>query len=177
MISRLPADHPLHRMFAGLVEQVFESELGLCSPGMTNYLTEMLVEFIHIDQVFRLRAVDGETIREISRMEAEAHISRELSMSQRRCVVNRYIGDFTLFWTGVYPESLRPRHCAGTSRFEEYLLQGRRSYGIASELTTNDDRPPASLLRDLSEHFEFCVHGLRIVRSNWESLPPGMGQN
>lgn len=171
MISRLPADHPLQRLFAGLVEQVFESELGCCSPAMTNYLTDMLVEFTHIDQVFRLRGVDGETIREISRMEAEAHLGADLSQTQKRCLVNRYIGDFTLFWTGVYPEWLRPRHPAGVSRFEEYLLQGRRSYGIASELAREDDRPPASLLRDLSEHFEFCVHGLRIVRSNWESLP------
>ncbi|MBL8879779.1 MAG: hypothetical protein JNG88_11725 [Phycisphaerales bacterium] len=171
MISRLPADHPLHKLFAGLVEQVFETELGFCSPAMTNYLTEMLVEFTHIDQVFRLHSVDGATIREVSRMEAEAHLGVDLSGTQRRCLLNRYIGDYTLFWTGVYPEWLRPRHAAGASRFEEYLLQGRRSYGIASELASNGDRPPASLLRDLSEHFEFCVHGLRIVRSNWESLP------
>lgn len=177
MESRLPVDHPLHRMFAGLVEQVFEAELGLCSPGITNYLTDMLVEFTHIDQVFRLRSVDGETIREISKMEAAAHWGAQLSPTQRRCVLNRYIGDFTLFWTGVYPEWLRPRHHSGTSRFEEYLLQGRRSYGIASELTTEDDCPPASLLRDLSEHFEYCVHGLRIVRSNWESLPGSIRQN
>ncbi len=161
------AGHPLRKLFSGTVEQVFMSDLGICDHRLTDYLGDVLCEFVHVDQIFRLRTVDGAAIREISRMEAEAHLDDSVSASQRMRIVNRYIGDFTLFWTGVYPEQLRPR-VACVDRLGEYVLQGRRSYGIASELTSPNDQPPASLLRLLSDQFEACVHGLRRVRDEWE---------
>jgi hypothetical protein len=83
--------------------------------------------------------------------------------------VNQYIGDFTLFWAGVYPEILRPRHC-GVDRLVPYVQVGKRSYGIASELSGTHDVPPAELLAQLSDQFEFCVHGLHLVRAGWEQL-------
>jgi hypothetical protein len=168
MTPRIDPAHPLHRLFSGLVEQVFEADIGICDPHLVDYLSEVLVDFVHIDQIYSLRTVDGETIRDLSQFRA-ADLGPELSTEQRQRLVNKYIGDFTLFWSGVYPESLRPRH-AGVDRLREFVLQGRRSYGIASELTRTDDRPPAAVLQSLSEQFEFCVHGLRLVRAGWEQL-------
>jgi hypothetical protein len=164
MDSRLDNGQTLQQMFAGLVEQVFESDLGLCSPRLTDYVSGLLAEFVHVDRIYRLRNVDGDVIREVSRMEAEGLLGGEVSSSARRYMINRYIGDFTLFWTGVYPESLRPR-LAGVDRLHEFLLQGRRSYGIASELAPPDAQPDPALLRELSHEFEACVHGLQRVRS------------
>lgn len=162
-MGRLEEGRKLQQLFAGIVEQVFESDLGLCSPRLTDYLAALLAEFVHIDRIYRLRNVDGEVIREVSRMEAEGLLGGDVSGSNRRWLINRYIGDFTLFWTGVYPENLRPRH-AGVDRLGEYLLQGKRSYGIASELARPGSQPDAALLRELSLEFEACVHGLQRVR-------------
>ena len=152
----------------GMVEHVFMVEVGICDLQVTRYLTQILTEFVHTDRIFRLQTVDGDTIRSVSRMEADAALPAAVDDAQRRRLVNRYIGDFTLFWTGVYPETLRPRHQHGADRLREYLLQGKRSYGIASELSTNDADPPANLLASLSEQFECCVHGLHLVRESWE---------
>ena len=46
---------------------------------------------------------------------------------------HRHIGDFTLFWTGVYPEMLRRlQSLLSKDRFVDYCEQGKRSYYIAS---------------------------------------------
>lgn len=169
MFSRIHPDHPLRKFFNGLVEQAFMADLGVCDPQLTEYLGEMLVDFVHVDRIYQMRTVDGEAIREISRLEAEAYLGPSVPETRRRWLVNKYIGDFTLFWTGVYPETLR-RARFGGDRLREYLLQGKRSYGIAGDLSLEDSKPPAALLRHLSEQFEFCVHGLHLVREGWRQI-------
>ena len=169
MSAEFLAGHPLRRLFAGMVEQVFMTDVGICDPTVTDYVSDVLVEFVHVDRIYRLRSVDGETIREISRMEAEAHFAPGLSEGARRRLIHKYIGDFTLFWTGVYPETLRPQH-AGVDRLREYMLQGKRCYGIAGELSAANDDPPGSVLQNLSQQFEYCVHGLHLVRASLEQL-------
>ncbi len=177
MTPTLGAGHPLRRLFDGLVEQVFLVDLGIGDPGLTSYVGEMLAEFVHMDHIYRLRTVDNQVIRELSRMEAEADLGGELDETRRRRLINKYIGDFTLFWAGVYPENLRPARHGGIDLLEVYLRQGKRSYGIASELTAAREHPPASVLYQLSEQFEYCVHGLHLVRQGWEQLSRNPGKN
>lgn len=165
------SDHPtLHQLFAGMVEQVFLSEIGICDVRLTSYLSGLLADFVHTDRIHRLRGPDGEGIRELSRMEVDAILPLAASPTERTRLVNRYIGDYTLFWTGVYPENLRAKRQYGADRLREYLVQGKRSYGIASELTSPDSDPPAVLLANLSEQFECCVHGLHRVRESLSAL-------
>lgn len=161
--------HALRQLFSGMVEQVFLADVGVCDVRLTDYLTQMLTEFVHADDVYRLHDVDGGAICELARMRADAYLGPDVPEKSRRRDVNRFIGDFTLFWTGVYPEQLRPRH-AGVDRLGEYVLEGKRSYGIASDLSDGAKFPPADLLERLSDQFEVCVHGLRLVRANWEQL-------
>lgn len=170
MVPKVPKQHPLRRLFDGMVEQVFMSEIGICNPRLTDYLGEMLSEFVHVDQIFRMRSVDGSAICELSRIEADSCLGPNVAEQERRRLINRYIGDFTLFWVGVYPESLRPR-LAGCDRMAEFLMQGKRSYGIAGELSSESSDPPGGLLRQLSLEFEHCVHGLQLVRRGWGQLP------
>lgn len=167
MIARIARDHPLRRMFGGVVEQVFQAEVGICNPRLTDYLSDLLADFVHVDQIYRLETIDGRTICEVSRMEADACLGATADDERRRQIINRYIGDFTLFWAGVYPEHLRLRR-RGPDRLREYLLQGKRSYTIAGSLTDPDEEPPGALYRQLSEEFESCVHGLNLVRSSWD---------
>ncbi len=167
----------LRRLFSGLVEQIFMAEVGICAPALTDYLGQLLFEFVHMDRVFRLRTVDGAVIREISQMRAEAEVRVRLGDHSRARLVNRYIGDFTLFWAGLFPESLRPRRNFGADRLREYMLEGKTGYELASELSDMGDVPPAELLFDLSRQFESCVHGLHLVRENWEQMSRTPRQN
>src|SRR3984957_20441275 len=97
-------NHPLRRLFAGLTEQTFQSTLGVADPRLTDYLSELLSRFVHIDAIYRLAGTDGRRLEEVADMMIEAE---ELPPEGRtRREVHRHIGDFTLFWTGVYREAL-----------------------------------------------------------------------
>ena len=83
--------------------------------------------------------------------------------------VHRHIGDFTLFWTGVYPEALkRLRSVMSKDHFIDYCEQGKRSYYIASTFGDAPFHDEAVVLRRLSDEFELCAYGLSQVRREWE---------
>ena len=83
--------------------------------------------------------------------------------------VYRHIGDFTLFWTGVYPEALRQlQPSSARDSLLDYTAQGKRSYRIAGEFDIAPYADEAPVLMRLADEFELCSIGLRKVRSEWE---------
>ena len=126
------ADHPLRKLFTGLTEQTFIETLGLADPPLTDYLSGMLSRFINLDAVFRLRDSKGRRLEEVAEMMIEAEAMPREGRTRRE--VHRHIGDFTLFWTGVYPEALdRLRSALCKDHFIDYCSQGKRSYYLASK--------------------------------------------
>src|SRR5262249_55007846 len=84
-------------------------------------------------------------------------------------VCHRHVGDFTLFWTGVYPEALGRLQATGSAdALISYQTQGKRSYYVASTLSTGSDQ--VSVLRRLSDQFELCAFALSRVRREWEKF-------
>src|SRR3954463_12236937 len=98
-------DHPLRKLFSGLTEQTFMATLGVADPPLTDYLSELLSRFIAMDAVYRLRDLTGRRLEEVVDMVIEAEAMPPEGRTRRE--VHRHIGDFTLFWTGVYPEAVR----------------------------------------------------------------------
>jgi hypothetical protein len=168
--------HPLRRLFAGLTEQTFLETLGVADPSLTDYLSVLLSRFVHFDSIYRLRDLQGKRLDEVTAMVLEAE---QLPPEGRTCrEVHRHIGDFTLFWTGVYPEALRKlRSVMSRDHFIDFCQQGKRSYYIASTYDDEPYRDEAPVLRRLSEEFELCAYGLTQVRREWEKQPrPPEGQ-
>ena len=162
-------DHPLRRLFAGLTEHAFLETLGLADPHLTDYLSLLLSRFLHLDAIYRLRNTAGRRLEEVAEMVLEAQGLPPEGRTRRE--VHRHIGDFTLFWTGVYPEALqRMRSYASKDYFIDYCEQGKRSYYIASTFEDEAYREEAPVLRRLSEEFELCAYGLTQVRREWERL-------
>ena len=78
--------------------------------------------------------------------------------ADRRRECHRHVGDFTLFWTGVYPEALgKLQGSDSPDHLINYQQQGKRSYYLASTLDDGDEAP---VLRRLSHEFELCAFGL-----------------
>ena len=158
-------DHPLKLLFTGLVEHAFQAELGICDPALSDYVADLLIEFVHVDQPLIAKGTEGQPVSELAEIlrQLEAGADEPQRVRDRR--VHQRIGDFTLFWAGVFPEGVRRSPGpAWRDRISEYVVCGKRSYAIASELTQPAEDPPADLLKRLSDDFEFCVHGLGIVR-------------
>ena len=172
MWSPLP-DHPLRRLFAGLTEQTFLTKLGLGDPHLIDYLSELLSRFIHFDALFKLRDAEGKRLEEVAAMMLEVEAMPPEGRTCRE--VHRHIGDFTLFWTGVYPEALgRLQAVLCKDHFIDYTQQGKRSYYIASTFEGEPYREEAPVLRRLSEEFELYAYGLNQVRREWERGQPGL---
>ena len=165
-------DHPLRRLFAGLTEQTFLTTLGVGDPPLIDYLSQLLARFIHLDAIFRLRNTQGKRLEEVADMMLEGESLPPEGRTRRE--VHRHIGDFTLFWTGVYPEALeRLRNALSKDRFIDYCEQGKRSYYIASTFDEGAYREEAPVLRRLSDEFELYAYGLNQVRREWERMQPG----
>lgn len=140
----------------------------MCSPALTNYLANLLVEFTHIDRLQAIRHAQGKQLDQIATRVAVLSDDPSSEPTERSRIVYRHIGDYTLFWAGVYPEQLRRTHRPNTDTLLDYVSQGKRSYAIVSELVRDEDVPPPSLFRHLSEEFEHCLYGLSLVRRGWE---------
>ena len=173
-----PAEHPLRRLFAALAEHAFFSHLGVADPPLIDYLSTLLSRFVHADAVYRLRGHAGRPLTELADLVVEAE---QLPGGRTRREYYRHIGDFALFWTGVFPETLNgPRSRRCKDHLVDYTVQGKRGYLLTSRLDAEDHRDDdAGLFRRLSEQFEVCAVGLRRVRAEWEELgrdvPPGTG--
>lgn len=157
---------PIGRYFAGLTESTFQSQLGVVDPPLIDYLTLLLLQSIRSDVMHRIRSVTGKPLMSVPEMVAEA--SARLGDAKRE--LHRHIGDFTLFWAGVYPESLRASESVTSDQFESYCSYGKRSYLIASSIEAPEDEiPSAEVLERLSERYDLCCYGLREVRRQWEA--------
>lgn len=155
----------LRRFFAGLAEQTFQVQLGVADPPLIDYLSDLLARFLRNDTVHRVRSVRGRPLTEIGQMLLEAN--QRIGPAKRE--VHRHIGDFSLFWAGLYPESLRKRHGDDWDRFGDYVTHGRRAYLIASSIDQGqEETAPADVLERLGHDFELCAYGLREVRREWE---------
>jgi hypothetical protein len=162
------ASHPnmLRRFFSGIAEYTFLTRLGVADPPLVDYLSDLLTRFVRNDMAYRVRGLTGKRLIEVAEMLTEA----DERVGDARREVHRHIGDFTLFWSGVYPESL-PRRQRNVCRDHliDYRAEGKRSYWIASNIETEAEKnAPGPLLARLSENFELCVYGLREVRREWE---------
>src|SRR5688500_66258 len=154
----------VRRFFSGLTEYAFEARLGVANPALVDYIAELLVRFVRSDELYRLRSVRGQRLVQVADMLAEAQ-HRE---GPARRQVHRHIGDFTLFWTGVYPEVVESMRRGSKDALIDYQQQGKRAYWIASTIPVEKETAPPDGLTQLGEQFDLCVYGLGELRLQWE---------
>ncbi len=137
MGHHLPESHPLHRLFRGLTEHAFLSELGIGDPRLVGYVADLLARFVPIENLYPLRDAEGRRLTEVTAMLSEAEAAGD-EEHRREC--HRHVGDYTLFWTGVFPEAVARLKAAGTAsdRLLDYQRQGKRSYYLASTYRGDD---------------------------------------
>src|SRR5260370_27152777 len=146
MTRAIPQSHPLHRLFRGITEHTFQSELGIAAPRLVGYVANLLACFVPSQTIWRLRDSQGRRLHEVTAMVAEAETASD---ADRRRQCHRHVGDFTLFWTGVYPEALAKLQARGSADYLiDFQRQGKRSYYLASTLEYGEEAP---VLRRLTQ--------------------------
>ena len=166
--------HPLFRLLAELTQRNFTANLGWPDTEVIGYLTEVLVDFVHVDRLYRIRDARGRRVEEVAEMLAEGDILHRADSLERERTVHKHIGDYTLFMAGVFPEFVRRLRTSKVlipaDAFLDYVQVGKRSYRIVSEFPSEFPGGPSPLFRKLSENFELCVFGLGYVRADLDRL-------
>jgi len=161
-------------LFNTLTERSFEKRLDYPDREVIRYLADLLTDFIHIDNVYKIRAATGRRVEEVAEMLLEADLFSRAESLDRERDVHKHIGDFTLFMTGIFPEYVRrlrtSKAVLNRDALVDYIKTGKRSYWIVSEHTYGAYSKTSPLFRKLSKDFELCVFGLGYVRDDLERL-------
>lgn len=137
--------------------EVVHRELPDADPIVEAYIVDLLVRFMRTDQVFALRDSAGQRLMSIGEMLPEGDVSLNANSFERERQVHQHIGDFLLFWSGLFPEYLG-------SSVTDSALQGKESYHVVSTFDLPPHEHEAPTFKRLSEDFEDYRFALRGVR-------------
>ena len=169
----IPESHPLYRLFLDLVERHYRGDLGLHNPAVHGYVADMLAQFCEINQLYKIRDASGRPLHDVGEMLLESDpVYGPAPSFDRERQVRKHIGDYSLFFAGMFPESInrwRLRR-ARLEGFIDFVKAGKESYYIVSQFDQFEYARVAPLFKQLSEHFERCVYGLNMVKNALQEM-------
>ncbi|GIV01528.1 MAG: hypothetical protein KatS3mg015_0358 [Fimbriimonadales bacterium] len=164
--------HPLRELFLKLVQEAMRTSLGDADEPAEEYIASVVMRFAHLDAA-KLKARDREISDLVEMIEAgDIRLSAQSFDDERRA--HKHIGDYLLFWEGVYPEHLRLLRREGRAAgLIDPLRQGSHSYYVVSTFRFGDYADEADLFERLSEGFADYLRALRSLRARLHSSGPG----
>lgn len=154
--------NPLNRVFREALHASLFDTLGLRDEAVERYVEGLLVEFIHFDGIYKIRDAEGNRVTSVSGMVEEGDVRLKAESFGREREVHKHVGDFLLFWSGMFPEQLR--HLPAPDRVIDCEKQGKFSYYVVSTFEHPPYEQDAPVFRRLSEEFELVREGLSLVR-------------
>lgn len=165
-------EHPIRMYFAQALHQSLHERLGLREiDDVELYLADLLCSFLHNDRIFAIKDADGRPLEAIADMVAEGDVRLNADSFEREREVHKHIGDFLLFWTGLFPEFLdRVKAPGSKDSLIDVVRQGQFSYHIVSTFEHMPYGDEAPTFRKLSTDFEAYRIGLGLVRSSFDGF-------
>jgi len=170
----IPETHPLRQLFAELVNRNYCSNcIGLRDSELCGYVANMLCEFCEAEQMFKVRNSLGRPLSDVGEMLLESDpVYGDCPSFDRERQVRKHIGDYTLFFAGLFPESINHFRLR-RQRLEnlvDLMRAGKESYYIVSKFEFFEYAKVAPLFARLSQEFELCVYGLNLVKNELQEM-------
>ena len=165
--------HPLEQLFMELVARHYAEEIGLRDPQIVNYVAHLMTEFCEVEQLFKIRDAAGRALTDVGEMLVESNpVYGPAPSFDRERQVRKHIGDYTLFFTGMFPESINHFRLRRNrlENFVDWMKAGKESYYIVSKFDCFEYTKVAPLFASLSSHFEQCVYGLNRVKNDLQEM-------
>jgi hypothetical protein len=171
----ISANHPLRGLFQDLVFRRLYGDAQVRDRDIAAYVANLLVEFTHVSNLYRIRNARGERLEDVGEMLVESNPLLEGRSFVREREVRKHIGDYTMFLSGLFPGYVAslPRRGLRLDAFVDYVKAGKESYRIVAAFDQFEYRGEAPLFRRLSDRFELCVYGLNLVTSDLERYQRG----
>lgn len=165
--------HPLRQLLQEKIAYCFGRDVGLRDQEIWAYLANLLTEFCDTRNLYALKNAQGRSLDDVGEMllESDPIFGEALSFDRER-QVRKHIGDFTLFFSGMFPEAIN-RFRLRRQRLEslvDFVHAGKESYFIVSKYDQMEYRKVAPLFGRLSHQFENCVFGLNLVRHELDAM-------
>jgi hypothetical protein len=169
----IPESHPLRKLFEELVARHYAEEIGIRDPEVVAYVSHLLAEFCEADQLFKVRNSADRPLTDIGEMLLESDpVYGPAPSFDRERQVRKHIGDFALFFAGMFPESINHIRLRRQrlENFVEWMKAGKESYYIVSKFEHFEYAKVAPLFAHLSRDFEACVYGLNMVKNDLQEM-------
>jgi hypothetical protein len=168
MPIQVSPNHPLRRLFSELLYKHLIRAAQLDDPQISDYIGDLLVNFTHVDNLYRLRNSEGRRLEDVAEMLIASNPLLEGRSFEYEREVRKHIGDYTLFLTGLFPEYVAKlnRKPFRMDSLIDYLKAGKESYRVVAAFDQFEYRDVAPLFRKLSEKFELCVYGLNLIKDD-----------
>jgi hypothetical protein len=164
--------NPLHQFFTAIVEHYYE-EVGVRNQEVQGYVATLLTEFCQVGNLYKIKNADGRPLCDVGEMLLESDPVYGCAPSfDRERQVRKHIGDYALFFSGMFPESLNGQRLR-RSRMEslvDFVKAGKESYYIVSKFEHFEYARVAPLFRRMAHEFEQLVYGLNQVRNELEEM-------
>ena len=160
----------------GLMEEVvqrnFEESLHLSDRDVMDYVASVLLRFTRTEELYRIRDARGKTLDDVGEMLIASNPLLDAASFDTEREVRKHIGDFTLFFAGLFPEAINQWRLrrARLDALLDYIQTGKESYLIVSEFKQFEYKASAPLFKKMSEEFERCVFGLNLVKRDFERM-------
>jgi hypothetical protein len=163
---RLPS---LQQFFRHQLQQGFQVSGLKSAAGTVEYVSEVLAQFAHAHLFHAIRDADGRPLEYIVELvtawqQAQKDSKGRRDQARERAIV-RYIGDYTLFMSGLFRERVKSRGELGY-----YVAHGRNAFWRSADYEANPARrqtyrqlyeefSPISDTLDYLRRVQFPLHG------------------
>jgi hypothetical protein len=168
----VPESSVLQQFFNHIVERHYE-EVGLRQSEVHAYVANLLTEFCEAENLYKIKNASGRPLSDVGEMLLESDpIYGPAPSFDRERQVRKHIGDYALFLSGMFPESLnrlrlRRQRLEG---FLDFVKAGKESYFIVSKFEHFEYAKVAPLFRRMSEEYERLVYGLNQVKNELQEM-------
>jgi hypothetical protein len=163
--------HAIRAYFSEALHRSLCEKLGLNDEDVISYLEDLLVTFLHDDRIYSLRDEFGNRVESVAEMMLEGDLRYKADSFERERQVHKHIGDYVMFWSGLFPEHLVSLKAPTSKDFLlDYTKQGKFSYHVVSTFEFPPYDGEAITFKKLSEAFEDYQHGLGLVRASFEGF-------
>ena len=124
----VPEGHPLQTFFFDLVREHYSRDIGLRDPQLSAYVANMLTEFTEVEHLLSIRNAEGRQLNDVGEMLLESDpVFGDAPSFDRERQVRKHIGDYTLFFLGMFPEAINKWRLrrARLENFVEFMRAGK----------------------------------------------------
>jgi len=159
MSKKIISGKRLPEFFYESIEQNF-SRFDFADVFFKKYMLDLLIDFTDAEKFYMVNNIVGGDnpnpvkFLNLAKIAQDCEIGKVFTEERK---FDKYLGDFSLFGLGIFPENFK--------EVRLYSWIGKERYSKAAELYPAD---LSKTLRNMSSNFESCVSGLKDVRKEFK---------